>query len=277
MHVGDGRLYVGNGGLTLNFAGSMFQWTSGQMDLGNGNLTNLGTMTITGPVDFYNDGILDNFGTIIQTGDGNLQLGTDGTFPSTLMNEAGADYLLEGDGGLAEISDSGSAPGQTSLEQRRHHPQDGGTGTSALNVLGSITSTGTIEADSGTISLNADAGHQPDCRQHADRRHLECRLTAPSLQFPSGTAITSNQGKLTLDGAGATIAGIAGLASNSGTFAVTNGADFTTAGGFTNSGSLTVGPGSTSPSRATSPRPRPARSTTRSAARPRAVCSGKWT
>ena len=41
VQVGDGRLYVGNGGLTLNFAGSIFQWTSGQMDVGNGNLTNL--------------------------------------------------------------------------------------------------------------------------------------------------------------------------------------------------------------------------------------------
>lgn len=65
-----------------------------------------------------------------------------------------------------------------------------------------------------------------------------------TLQFPSGTAITSNQGNLTLSGTGATISGIAGLASNSGTFVVTNGAHFTTAGSFTNSGSLTVGPGS---------------------------------
>ena len=56
------------------------------MDLGNGNLTNLGTMTITAPVDFYNDGILYNYGTIIQTGSGNLQLGTDGTLPATLRN-----------------------------------------------------------------------------------------------------------------------------------------------------------------------------------------------
>ena len=82
--------------------------------LGNGDLTNLGTMNITGDSekDFYNDGVLDNFGTIIQTGTGNLQLGTDGTFPATLNNEAGASYLLEGDGGLSEISDSGSAPGK---------------------------------------------------------------------------------------------------------------------------------------------------------------------
>lgn len=102
--------------MTLNFAGSTFQWTGGQMDAGNGDLTNLGTMNISGDSekDFYNDGVLDNFGTIIQTGTGNLQLGTDGTFPTTLMNEAGASYLLEGDGGLSKISDSGSALGEPS-------------------------------------------------------------------------------------------------------------------------------------------------------------------
>jgi hypothetical protein len=84
----------------------MFQWTGGQMDLGNGDLTNYGTMTITAPVDFYNDGVLYNYGTIIQTGSGNLQLGTDGVFPSTLDNEATGSYLLEGDGGLTEISEA---------------------------------------------------------------------------------------------------------------------------------------------------------------------------
>ena len=49
VQVGDGRLYIGSGGLTLDFGGSMFQWIGGQMDAGNGNLTNLGTMTITAP------------------------------------------------------------------------------------------------------------------------------------------------------------------------------------------------------------------------------------
>ena len=48
-----------------------------------------------------------------------------------------------------------------------------------------------------------------------------------------------------LGGAGATISGIAGLNSNSGSFAITGGASFTTAGDFANSGSLTVGGGGT--------------------------------
>ncbi len=252
VQVGDGRLYVGSGGLTLNFAGSMFQWTSGQMDVGNGNVTNLGTMTISGPVDFYNDGVLDNFGTIIQTGTGNLQLATDGTFPTTLKNEAGAHYLLEGNGGLTEFSDSGSVSGQTALYNAGIIRKTAGTGTSFIGpapgygiygVFGSITNTGTIEADSGTISLNPTLGIS-QLVGNALTGGTWNALDGASLQFPGGTAITSNQGKLTLSGTGATINGIAGLTSNSGSLVVTNGADFTTAGGFTNSGSLTVGPGS---------------------------------
>ena len=160
------------------------------------HLLNLGTMTITGPVDFYNDGVLDNFGTIIQTGTGNLQLGTDGTFPTTLKNEAGAYYLLEGDGGLTEISDSGSVPGQTSLSNAGTIRKTAGTGTSYFSVLGSITSTGTIEADSGTISLDPTLGIS-QLVGNALTGGTWNALDGASLQFPGGTAITSNQGKLT--------------------------------------------------------------------------------
>ena len=66
-----------------------------------------------------------------------------------------------------------------------------------------------------------------------------------SLEFPSGANITTSAGNLSLGGSGANIAGIAGLGSNSGSFSLTGGADFNTTGNFTNSGRLTVGPGST--------------------------------
>ena len=63
--------------MTLNFAGNTFQWNGGQIYADGGDLTNVGTMNISGnsEKDFYNDGVLDNFGTIIQTGTGNLRLG----------------------------------------------------------------------------------------------------------------------------------------------------------------------------------------------------------
>jgi len=252
VQVFGGRLYVGSGGLTLDFSGNMFEWTGGQMDLGTGNLTNLGTMTITAPVDFYNDGVLYNYGTLIQTGTGNLQLGTDGNFPATLLNEAGASYLLEGDGGLTEISDSGSVSGQTALNNAGIIRKTAGTGISSIGpaqgygsygVFGAITNTGVIEADSGTIALNPTLGISQVAGSTLTGGTWNA-LNGASLQFPSGTAITSNQGKLTLSGTGANIIGIAGLASNSGTIVVTNGKHTVTAGSFTNSGSITIGPGS---------------------------------
>ena len=183
VQLASGRLYIGSGGMTLDFDNSTFQWTGGQIDAENGDLTNLGTMTITAPVDFYNDGVLDNFGTIIQTGTGNLQLGTDGAFPATLINEAGASYLLEGDGGISEISDSGSAPGQTSLSNAGTIQKTAGTGTSYFAVLGSITNTGTIEADSGSISLEPALGISQLVDSTLDRGNVECagrrRLAVP--------------------------------------------------------------------------------------------------
>ncbi|HUY34489.1 MAG TPA: carboxypeptidase regulatory-like domain-containing protein, partial [Pirellulales bacterium] len=242
VQLSSGRLYLGNGGMTLNFAGGLFQWTGGQMDAGNGDLTNLGTMNISGAAekDFYNDGVLDNFGTIIQSGTGNLQLGTDGTFPTTLKNEAGASYLIEGDGGLSEISDSGSAPGQTSLDNAGTIQKTAGSGTSSLSVLGSITNTGTIEADSGAISLAAALGISQLSGGTLTAGAWNA-LDGASLDFPSGTAITANAANLALGGSGATISGISGLASNSGSFALTGGATFSSSGDFSNSGSLTLG------------------------------------
>jgi hypothetical protein len=244
VQVFDGRLFIGTGGATLEFSGKMFQWTGGQMDLGNGDLTNYGTMTITAPVDFYNDGVLFNHGTIIQSGSGNLQLGTDGLFPSTLDNEATGSYLLEGDGGLTEISDSGNANGQTSLINAGIIQKTAGTGSSPLDVLGAITNTGTIEADSGTIAISAVLGLD-QVSGNTLTAGTWITTKGAALDFPSGTTITDNAANLTLSGTGATISGISGLATSSGNMTITDGADFSTTGNLTIDGNLTLGPGST--------------------------------
>ena len=240
--LGSGRMFIGAGGLTMAFAGNTFQWTGGQMDAGLGDLTNVGTMNITGnsEKDFYNDGLLDNFGTIIQTGSGNLQLGTDGRFAATLKNEPGASYLFQGDGGLSEISDSGSATGQTSLDNAGLIRKTVTSGISNLNVLGSITNTGTIEVDTGTVALKATLGIAQIVSGSLNAGAWSAQNGA-HLQLPASTSITTNAASLALGGSGATISGIAGLTTNNGSFAITGGANFTTAGAFTNSGKLTVG------------------------------------
>src|SRR5262249_28782631 len=161
----------------------------------------------------------------------NVLLGTDGNFPTTLVNEAGAYYLLEGDGGLTEISDSGSVAGQTALDNAGTIRKTAGTGVSLIGpaaqfgrfgVFGLITNTGTIEADSGTISLDSTLGISQLSGNTLTAGTWNAAGGA-TLDFPGGTSITSSAANLTLSGSGATISGIAGLSSNSGSLTLTAG------------------------------------------------------
>ena len=80
----SGQLNVALGGLTLNFPESMFQWTGGVIDSSAGDVTNLGNF-LAGDNDkyFWDDGTLDNFGTIVQSGSGNLNLHSDSVTATT--------------------------------------------------------------------------------------------------------------------------------------------------------------------------------------------------
>ena len=91
VELDSGTAYAAAGGLTLNFPGSMFQWSpansnSGVFDASAGNVTNIGTATIsqtsaTGVVNglFENSGLLN----IDNTGSGVLQTTTSaGQYPS---------------------------------------------------------------------------------------------------------------------------------------------------------------------------------------------------
>ena len=48
VQFSGGTLPVGLGGVTLSFAGSMFQWTGGAMELSSGDATNDGTINLVG-------------------------------------------------------------------------------------------------------------------------------------------------------------------------------------------------------------------------------------
>ena len=110
---------------------------------------------------------------------------SDGNSPTTLKNEPGASYLIESDSGIDNLYG-----GQTVIDNAGTIRKTAGTGTSTLSVNGPLINTGTIEADSGTLYLNAEL-LQPGFRRHADRRHLErARRRDPGI--PPGTNITSN-------------------------------------------------------------------------------------
>ncbi|HEV3308984.1 MAG TPA: CARDB domain-containing protein, partial [Chloroflexota bacterium] len=237
--IQGGTLNPGQGGVTFNFPAGLFQWTGGNINTALGDVTNKGVMTIAGPSNhlIVNDGTLDNFGTIIQTGSGSLDLHSDNKFPTTLKIEPGASYLIEADSGV-----SNAGGGQTAIDNAGTIEKTAGSGTSIIQADGTLTNTGTIEADSGIISLSATIAQVSSNTLTGGTWNA---LGGSTIQFPTGTSLTTNQASVTLSGAGASIPALANLATNAGTFSVLGGATFTTAGNLSNTGTLTIGPAST--------------------------------
>ncbi len=236
----DNSLIFGNTGATFNFPGTMLQWTAGGIqDISGGDLTNLGTITFAGTAaKFFGEGsTLENKGTIIQTGTGNLELSNDNPdFPTTLQNDAGALYEIEGD---SSIVTNGA---KTAIDNAGTIEKTGGTGTSTIAVDEGFSNTGTILADSGTLALSATIAQVSGSTLTGGTWNA---LGGSTIQFPTGTSLTTNQARVTLGGAGASIPALASLASNSGSLTVTGGATLTTAGNLSNTGTVTVGPAST--------------------------------
>ncbi len=242
VQFSGGTFVVGIGGATLNFLASTFQWTGGEVDGAGGALTNRGTVNLAGPNEkqIYADGTIDNYGTIIQTGTGDFGLHSNNQSPTTLMNEPGGLYLLESDAGI-----DNQGLGDNVIDNLGIIRKTAGTGTSALLVPeeGFLINTGTIEADSGTLYLDATTINQLSSGTLAAGTWNA--LNGSTLEFPSGTSISTSQANITLGGAGAAITPLSGLASNSGSLSLADGASFATTGDFGNTESLTIGAGST--------------------------------
>ncbi len=241
VQLSSGIFYPADGGATLNFPGSMFQWTGGRINTVVGDVTNLGILNLAGSSDkeVYDDGTLDNFGTIIQTGSGNLGLHSDNKIATTLKIEAGGSYLIESDSGIDNPVLGMTA---TAVNNAGTIKKTGGTGMSTLLVDGTLTNTGTIEADSGTLYLDATALAQVSSGSLTGGTWNA--LDGATLEFPSGTTITSNAANVSLGGSGAAITGLSGLATNTGSLTVSSGATLTTTSALNSSGSVTVAAGS---------------------------------
>ena len=221
------------GNLKLDFPGSMFQWSGGSFA---GNLSNLGTINLGGSSDksFAAQSNFYNYGDIIQTGAGNLALG-DGM---TLVNETVASYVIDSDSGFDNDGNAQQPPQVENL---------GYLASSRRGHLGPVDRWLSVQHGHNRSrfrhAANRRQQHQPGGGKCPDRGHVE-RPQRRSLSLPGGTNITSNAATIDLDGSGAAIGGLTGLSANSGSFSLTDGADFTTTGNFTNAGSLTVGGGS---------------------------------
>ncbi len=188
-----GSIAIGIGGITTNVGN--FDWSGGSINSALGDLTNLGTMTISGTAEheFFNDGTIDDRGTIVQTGTGNLGLHSDNQFPTTLLIEPGASYLIEADSGV-----DNPVGGQMAVINNGTIEKAGGTGVSTLLGNGTLTNGGTIEVATGTLQLAtgtvASTGGRFTVAQGA-----RLDLTGGSTVLYSGAFTGSGTGLVVLD------------------------------------------------------------------------------
>lgn len=110
-----------------------------------------------------------------------------------------------------------------------------------LTIAGAFTNNGMVEASNeGTVTIsspsllaNLSSGNLVGGRWNV--------FAGSTLNLPA-TTITTNSAKVMLSGSGYAFHAIDSLAINSGTFTVTDGATFTSAGALTNSGTIVIGP-----------------------------------
>lgn len=149
--VGGGTVFLSAGVLScgvyagfcsLNFPGTMFQWTGGQL-AGGGLLTNFGTINVSGQPIFGGNGVLANQNRII------LAPG------STLATSAGT--IANAPGALINLAGDASITGTTTINNQGWFKKSSGTGVSSVFPTFKNYA-GTVEVDSGTLALNLGGG-----------------------------------------------------------------------------------------------------------------------
>jgi uncharacterized repeat protein (TIGR03803 family) len=233
--LGGGTLKAGPGGATFNMAGNFFQWTGGTIDVSNGNFVNTGTVNYSGGA-VTGTGSLVNAQTMIQTGTANLLLNNG----ATLSNAATGTYQLKGSGGVA-----GSGGGALANAGLFLKLTDAGTATIATSTL---SNTGTVEVDSGTLNVAAAVTQLSGNVLTAGTWTVRGSATVPSqINFTAAgpVGVIGAAANVTLAGANASFSNLSGLQTiaQGGSLALQQGQSLTVSGALTNSGNLTLGAG----------------------------------
>jgi hypothetical protein len=210
-----------------------FNWSGGNMNsAGTTTIASGSTLTIS-TVGFDHDmntHSLINNGTVLWTA-GRIRTGSgDITNANIWQDQANSEVNRDFGGGFTSFINLGT------------YTKSGTAGTTTFNSV-SLDNPGTIEVQSGTLQLNWSVVQLPGSTLTGGTWRV---FANSSLNITTGANITTNQGSVTLDGAGSLFPRIDTLATNAlgGSFTIKNGRNFTTVGDFTNNGTLGVGSGS---------------------------------
>jgi hypothetical protein len=144
------------GGSVVN-TGS-FRWAGGQIGLAGGLTNNSGDFQIVnGGIKWIRAGVLSNAGTVTQAAD--QYVGMESS--TRIENLPGALYEVQGDGDGAFALRSYSSTGPATFNNGGTFRKSGGTGTTTFTEQVNFNNTGTVEVQSGTLSL-AGGGSSTD-------------------------------------------------------------------------------------------------------------------
>jgi YD repeat-containing protein len=231
VQLSSGAL-IGVSGTSFDLPAGMLQWTGGDLQ---GTVTNNGTLTIAGSGDkvLSNGAVLNNACSIVQADTGNLM--ADQGASATINNLGGAVYDFRSDAGISH-----RAYGSLAFNNAGTLRKSAGTGSATIDWANTFNNpTGTVDVESGTLNLSNVV------QVSGSTLTGGTWSVAGNATLNVSGAVTVNQASVILNGTGASFPAVSGLTTNSGTFSILDGASFTTAGDLANSGTLTVGPGST--------------------------------
>jgi uncharacterized delta-60 repeat protein len=226
----NGTIHLKGGAVWANAAGATLTWTGGTLDASGGTFTNGGTMTLSGVGIVTLSGTLTNNGKLSQTAAGTLKL----SGGATLANSTKGTVNITADAAIS----GGTIANSGTLEKTA------GTGTTAISSA--LNNTGKVYVDSGEVTISGAVAQVSGSTLKAGIWQIGMGSTAATLSITSAPALTTlgASANVTLDGPSTTFANLSGLTTDQGSFSLLGGKSFTTAGSFTNSGKLTLGPGS---------------------------------
>ena len=242
IQLSGGAITIGSGGATFNFPSGLFQWTAGDIDYsGGGVLTNIGVITAapsSGATVRIVSGILDNKGTINQSGAGTFVLF--GAGGGEVENEAGAVYDFQSDG-----TPFVEGPGGGTIVNAGTIEKTGGTGTTTVSNV-ALNNSGTLDVESGTLALLSPETSTGGTFSVATGAVLQLAPAGGFTTFWTGTYSGSGGGQVELSG-GEIAVGSGGATFNfpAGLFQWSSGSIRNLGGGpLTNTGTITVAPSS---------------------------------
>ena len=243
---------IGNGGLALvnGTAGTLFANVAGQTLLinGSGNITNDGIMRVaSGAIMRVMNGAFTNFsGTTLNGGTysiaGTLEIDELGSTGGEIVTNE-ADIILNG-----ANSSFIDAAGQNALSKLNTNAKSASfaiEGGRDFTTAGKFTNNGTLTVGSSNSKFKVTGNLTNFSTTTLTLTGGTYDLTG-TLQFKNAD-IETNAANISLSGGSSAIVdqngnnGLVNFATNDGRFAINNGRNFTTAGNFTNSGTLTVG------------------------------------